>query len=71
MFVHAQAANITKERLAGFDRPIVSEPKFSQAQCPGLKRDLAAYLHTLKASFSVLHRILTCTASIPRGVASH
>ncbi|BDA43844.1 Alpha-glucan water dikinase, chloroplastic at C-terminar half [Coccomyxa sp. Obi] len=47
-----EAANITKERLASFDRPIVSEPKFSQAQCPGLKRDLTAYLHTLKAVHS-------------------
>ncbi|CAL8469831.1 g9373 [Coccomyxa elongata] len=47
-----QAANITKERLAGFDRPIVSEPKFSKEQCPGLTRDLTAYLHTLKAVHS-------------------
>ncbi len=45
-----QAADITKERLASFDRPIVSEPKFSEGQCPGLKRDLTAYLQTLKAS---------------------
>jgi len=45
-----QAANITKERLAGFDRPILSEPKFSKEQCVGLKRDLTAYLQTLKAS---------------------
>lgn len=48
--VCAQAANISKERLAGFDRPIVSEPKFSEAQSSGLKRDLTAYLQTLKAS---------------------
>lgn len=47
--LHAQAANISKERLAGFDRPIVSEPKFSKDQCAGLKRDLSAYLQTLKA----------------------
>ena len=45
-----QAANISKERLASFDRPIKSEPKFSKQQCPGLKKDLAAYLQTLKAS---------------------
>ncbi len=44
-----QAANISKERLASFDRSIKSEPKFSKEQCPGLKRDLIAYLHTLKA----------------------
>lgn len=43
-----QAANITKERLASFDRPIVSEPKFTKSQCEGLKRDLTAYLQTLK-----------------------
>lgn len=60
-----QAANITKERLAGFDRPIVSEPSFSREQCPGLKRDLTAYLHTLKASFSVpFADIKTSTATV-------
>ena len=45
----AQAANISEERLASFDRPIKSEPKFSKEQCPGLKKDLTAYLQTLKA----------------------
>ena len=44
-----QAANISKERLASFDRPIRSEPQFSKQQCAGLKRDLIAYLQTLKA----------------------
>ena len=48
--LHAQAANVSKERLASFDRPIVSEPKFGHAQCAGLKRDLTAYLQTLKVS---------------------
>ncbi len=48
----AQAANISEERLASFDRPIKSEPKFSKEQCPGLKKDLTAYLQTLKASHS-------------------
>eukprot|EP01025_Chloroclados_australasicus_P003350 TRINITY_DN10784_c0_g2_i3.p1 TRINITY_DN10784_c0_g2~~TRINITY_DN10784_c0_g2_i3.p1 ORF type:complete len:542 (-),score=74.84 TRINITY_DN10784_c0_g2_i3:69-1694(-) len=43
------AENVTKERLASFDRPIVSEPKFSKDQCQGLERDLEAYLHTLEA----------------------
>ena len=45
-----QAANISKERLASFDRPIRSEPEFTQQQCAGLKKDLTAYLQTLKAS---------------------
>lgn len=44
-----QAANISKERLASLDRPIKSEPAFKQEQCPGLKKDLTAYLQTLKA----------------------
>ena len=48
-----QAANISKERLASFDRPIVSEPKFSKEQCEGLKTDLTAYLQTLKVAFAL------------------
>ena len=37
--------------------PIVSEPKFSKAQCAGLKRDLTAYLQTLKVTYSMhLHK---------------
>ncbi|KXZ47751.1 hypothetical protein GPECTOR_33g633 [Gonium pectorale] len=43
------AAGITAQRLASFDRPIVSEPRFSGAQAAGLQRDLAAYLQTLQA----------------------
>jgi hypothetical protein len=43
-----QASNITKRRLASFDRPIVSEPRFTAEQAPGLIRDLSEYLLTLK-----------------------
>ncbi|KAJ7534983.1 hypothetical protein O6H91_12G013500 [Diphasiastrum complanatum] len=43
---------VTKERLASYDRPIVSEPKFSPNQKEGLIRDLTAYLRTLKAVHS-------------------
>lgn len=45
-----QAANITKERLASFDRPIKSEPAFKPEQRQGLLTDLSNYLQTLKAS---------------------
>ena len=44
-----QAANITKERLASFDRPIKSEPSFKPDQQQGLLQDLTNYLQTLKA----------------------
>jgi hypothetical protein len=43
-----QANNITKERLASYDRPITSEPKFSKEQSKQLRQDLAEYLQTLK-----------------------
>ena len=45
-----QAANITKERLASFDRPIKSEPAFKPDQREGLLTDLSNYLQTLKVS---------------------
>ncbi len=41
-------AGITRERLASYDRSITSEPHFKPEQCPGLKRDLEAYLATLQ-----------------------
>ena len=47
-----QAANISRERLASFDRPIVSEPAFKPEQCPQLLKDLQSYLVTLKAVHS-------------------
>ena len=47
-----QAANITKERLASFDRPIKSEPVFKPDQREGLLADLINYLQTLKVSCS-------------------
>lgn len=46
----SQAGNISKERLASFDRPIRSEPSFKPDQQEGLLTDLTNYLQTLKAS---------------------
>lgn len=43
---------VTKERLASYDRPIVSEPRFRPDQKESLIRDLTAYLRTLKAVHS-------------------
>ena len=43
-----QAAGIDGERLASYDRPIVSEPRVSVEQAPGLLRALEAYHITLK-----------------------
>ncbi|GBG63702.1 hypothetical protein CBR_g39013 [Chara braunii] len=43
---------VTRERLASFDRPIVSEPRFSRDQANGLVRDLSSYMKTLKAVHS-------------------
>ncbi len=40
---------MTKERLAAYDRPITHDPAFSRDQAPSLKRDLTAYLATLRA----------------------
>lgn len=43
------ASGIDAARLASYDRPIKSEPALTKAQCPGLRRDLEAYLATLSA----------------------
>eukprot|EP00850_Spirogloea_muscicola_P002179 SM000008S22268 [mRNA] locus=s8:686800:696461:- [translate_table: standard] len=43
-----QASGVTKERLASYDRPIVSEPKLRMDQKDGLIRDLKAYMKSLK-----------------------
>ncbi|KAK9863129.1 hypothetical protein WJX84_006375, partial [Apatococcus fuscideae] len=43
------AGNVTKERMAGYDRAIRSEPRFEPSQKAGLIRDLTAYLRTLQA----------------------
>eukprot|EP00252_Welwitschia_mirabilis_P003710 TRINITY_DN1376_c0_g2_i2.p1 TRINITY_DN1376_c0_g2~~TRINITY_DN1376_c0_g2_i2.p1 ORF type:complete len:1219 (-),score=310.92 TRINITY_DN1376_c0_g2_i2:176-3832(-) len=43
---------VTKERLASYDRKIVSEPNFRRDQKEGLIRDLTAYIRTLKAVHS-------------------
>lgn len=46
------AAGVTKERLASFERAIREEPRFDPHQAPGLQRDLTEYLRTLKAVHS-------------------
>eukprot|EP01018_Ginkgo_biloba_P037276 Gb_00440 [translate_table: standard] len=43
-----KANGVTRERLASYDRPIVSEPHFRSGQKDGLIRDLTAYMITLK-----------------------
>ncbi|XP_008219224.1 PREDICTED: alpha-glucan water dikinase 2 isoform X1 [Prunus mume] len=43
---------LTKEKLASYDRPIVSEPHFRVDTKEGLIHDLTAYLKTLKAVHS-------------------
>lgn len=43
-----KANGLTKERLASYDRPIVSEPRFGSDAKGGLIRDLTMYLKTLK-----------------------
>jgi alpha-glucan,water dikinase len=43
---------VTKERLASYDRPIISGPSFRSDQKEGLIRDLTAYMRTLKAVHS-------------------
>jgi hypothetical protein len=48
--VTPQAQGVTRERLASYDRPVRDEPAFSTAQAPGLRRDLAEYLQTLKVT---------------------
>ncbi|XP_039049997.1 alpha-glucan water dikinase 2 [Hibiscus syriacus] len=46
------AHGLTKEKLASYDRPIVSEPHFRTDAKEGLIRDLTMYLKTLKAVHS-------------------
>ncbi|KAK8257063.1 hypothetical protein V6Z11_D05G232000 [Gossypium hirsutum] len=46
------AHGLTKEKLASYDRPIVSEPCFRMEAKEGLIRDLTMYLKTLKAVHS-------------------
>ncbi|GIL62435.1 hypothetical protein Vafri_16667 [Volvox africanus] len=43
------SAGITAQRLASFDRPITSEPRFSGQQAAGLQKDLTTYMQTLQA----------------------
>ncbi|KAK6245801.1 hypothetical protein SCA6_008891 [Theobroma cacao] len=46
------AHGLTKEKLASYDRPIVSEPHFRMEAKEGLIHDLTMYLKTLKAVHS-------------------
>lgn len=43
------AAGVTAERLASYDRPVTHEPDFTEAQAAILEGDLAAYLDSLVA----------------------
>ncbi|KAL6297180.1 hypothetical protein ACE6H2_005322 [Prunus campanulata] len=45
-------SGLTKQKLASYDRPIVSEPHFRADTKEGLIHDLTAYLKTLKAVHS-------------------
>ncbi|KAK1352523.1 hypothetical protein POM88_053220 [Heracleum sosnowskyi] len=59
---------LTKSVLASYDRPIVSEPKFSPDTKDRLIRDLTSYLKTLKAvhSGSDLESAIDICLSIPQ-----
>lgn len=50
------ANGLTKEKLASYDRPIVSEPHFRTDAKEGLIRDLTAYLRTLKVCNTIWTR---------------
>ncbi|KAK3231095.1 hypothetical protein Dsin_002976 [Dipteronia sinensis] len=61
---------LTKQKLASYDRPIVSEPHFRTDAKEGLTCDLAMYLKTLKAVHSgadLESAIETCLSSSLRG----
>ncbi|KAK1397238.1 hypothetical protein POM88_007101 [Heracleum sosnowskyi] len=59
---------LTKSVLASYDRPIVSEPKFSPDTKDGLIRDFTSYLKTLKVvhSGSDLESAIDICLSIPQ-----
>ncbi|KAJ4701488.1 Alpha-glucan water dikinase [Melia azedarach] len=64
------AHGLTKQKLASYDRPIVSEPRFSTDAKEGLIRDLTMYLKTLKAVHSgadLESAIETCLSSSFKG----
>ncbi|KAK7858548.1 alpha-glucan water dikinase 2, partial [Quercus suber] len=64
------ANGLSKEKLASYDRPIVSEPHFRTDAKEGLIRDLTAYLRTLKAVHSGVDlesAIETCLGSSVKG----
>ena len=59
MTVYLQAGNVSKERMAGYDRAIRSEPKFEKSQQAGLIKDLSAYLQTLQVGWLTAGRSIT------------
>ncbi|KAJ0085762.1 hypothetical protein Patl1_08692 [Pistacia atlantica] len=64
---------LTKQKLASYDRPIVSEPRFTTDAKEGLIRDLTMYLKTLKAVHSgadLESAIETCLSSSFKGHVS-
>ncbi|KAI8548466.1 hypothetical protein RHMOL_Rhmol07G0275800 [Rhododendron molle] len=63
------ANGLTKDILASYDRPIVSEPHFRTDAQEGLLRDLTSYLKTLKAVHSgadLESAIETCLGFVPK-----
>lgn len=65
-----KANGLTRERLASYDRPIVSEPHFRADTKGGLIRDLTSYLKTLKAVHSgadLESSIATCLGFSTKG----
>lgn len=63
------ANGLTKDILASYDRPIVSEPHFRTDAKEGLLRDLTSYLKTLKAVHSgadLESAIETCLGFFPK-----
>ncbi|KAG5541915.1 hypothetical protein RHGRI_021667 [Rhododendron griersonianum] len=63
------ANGLTKDILASYDRPIVSEPRFRTDAKEGLLRDLTSYLKALKAVHSgadLESAIETCLGFFPK-----
>lgn len=63
---------LTKERLASYDRPIVSEPRFRSDAKEGLIRDLTMYLKTLKVYIITITSLFSATTcnlvSVPHSI---
>ena len=59
-----KANGLTKERLASYDRPILSEPRFKSDAKEGLIRDLTMYLKTLKVFIAISYLFSATTCSL-------